>query len=190
MKKIITILCCVLLVSSLAGCGNKKENTSTGTDTTTTVESNTIGDIFKDNISYEFTDDYIKVVTEEYVYESTITSEVHEKLDAVDFFDEKKDEKYAEILTALPVEKKTSRSDYKLTPEKMSDLIGKKGQELIDMGFENFGYNLSEENAVFFMGCNGYNYNVVTEEHYVESDSFFADEAFADSTIKEITEYE
>ena len=182
MKKIITILCCILLMYSLTGCGKKEENTSAGADTSAAADNNSIGDIFKDNISYEFTDDYIKVVTEEYVYESTITSEVHEKLDAVDFFDEKKDEKYAEILTALPVEKKTPRSDYKLTPEKMSELIGKKGQELIDMGFENFGYNLSEENAVFFMGCNGYNYNVVTEEHYDESDSFFADEAFAEST--------
>ena len=119
-----------------------------------------------------------------------MNKEIYEKLDAVDFFDEKRDEKYADILTALPIEKKTLRSEYELTPDKIAKLIGKKGQELVNMGFQNVGYNLSGENAVFFMECNGYFYNVITEEHYNENDSFFADETFATSTIKDITDYE
>lgn len=187
MKKLFTILLTMLLMLSLFGCTKKDEpidgGPGIGIDT-----SDTIGAVFKNNISYQITDEYVKVVTNDYVYEATLNSDISDKLDAIDFFDEKKDEKYAEILLALPIEKTTLRSEYKLSAEKIASLIGKKGKELVDMGYESVGYNLSEENAVFFMECNGYTYSVVVDEHYTESDSFFAEEVFPDSTIKEIRE--
>ena len=188
MKKLLTILCTLLLMLSLFACSKKQEEPIDGGHNIGTDNSNTIGAIFKDNIAYEISDEHIKVVTNDYVYEATMNSDIIDRLNAIDFFDEKKDEKYAEILLDLAFEKKTPRSEYELTDEKIANLIGKKGKELVDMGFENVGYNLSEENAVFFMECNGYTYSVVVEEHYNDSDSFFAEEVFSDSTIKEIRE--
>lgn len=188
MKKLFTFLFSILLILSLFACSNKQEEPIDGGHNIGTDNSNTIGAIFKDNIAYEISDEHIKVVTNDYVYEATMNSDINDRLNAIDFFDEKKDEKYAEILLDLSIEKKTPRSEYELTDEKIADLIGKKGKELVDMGYESVGYNLSEENAVFFMGCNGYTYSVVVDEHYTESDSFFAEEVFPDSTIKEIRE--
>ena len=187
MKKFLITVCTIVLTMSLVACSKKEDTISSSA--TIASDTDSIGGVFKDCVGYELTDEYIKVITDEYVYESTMTETVHDELDAVDFFDEKRDEKYADILTALPIEKKTLRSEYALTPEKIANLIGKKGQELIDMGYESVGYNLSEENAIFFMECNGYTYNVVTEEHYEDNESFFSEEAFADSTIKDITEF-
>ena len=103
--------------------------------------------------------------------------------------DEKKNEKYAEVLSVVAIDKKTLRSESKLSADEIASLIGKKGQELIDKGFENYGYYMNkDENSQFMMGKNGYNYNVTVEEKYENDDSIDGTELFSKSTIKEITE--
>ena len=77
----------------------------------------------------------------------------------------------------------------KLSADEIASLIGKKGQELIDKGFENYGYYMNkDENSQFMMEKNGYNYNVTVEEKYENDDSIDSTELFSKSTIKEITE--
>ena len=188
MKKLLTVLCALLCVLSLAACAKKEENVPAGGDTSSEV--NNIGDCFRmETLGYEIDDNNIKVITDEYVYEGTMTPELYDKLNEIDFFDEKMNEKYAEVLSVVAIDKKTLRSESKLSADEIASLIGKKGQELIDKGFENYGYYMNkDENSQFMMGKNGYNYNVTVEEKYENDDSIDGTELFSKSTIKEITE--
>ena len=185
MKKLLVVLCAILCVLALAGCAKKTEPETDGKDTNSGEIAN-MGDAFAINTGYEMDESYLKIITEEYVYEANMTPGLYDKLNEIDFFAEDRDAKYAEILSVLPIEKKTLRSEFKLTDDQIAALIGKKGQEMIDMGFECYGYNLNEENAQFFMDRNGYFYNVTVEEHYDDTDDFFSYEAFSQSTIKQI----
>ena len=189
MKKLLTILCTILCLLTLGACASQNEQS--GENNTSEVKN--MGDAIlaqlESNVSgWEMTSDHIKVITDDYVYEATLTPELSEKLDAIDFMAEDRDQKYAEILAALPVEKATPRSEFALTDEKIASLIGKKGQELLDLGYEYYGYNLGEQNAQFFIYNNGYNYTVTVEEHYDDSDTFDAMEVLPTSTIKDIQE--
>lgn len=198
MKKIlVAIMTLVLALSLLASCsGSSNQGGSSDSSTEesaaeepSTPEPKTIGEAITAGLdgevfSYSYGEDYIKVVNDDYVCEATMTPEVYEKLEEVDFFAEDKDAQYAEILSELAVEKVELRSESQLTEEEKAALIGKKGKELQDLGFENYGYSLSPEQAIFIMDRNGYTYNVEVEEIYEDSDDFDSTEVFAESTIK------
>lgn len=192
MKKIFTLLCTFCMMCCLVACGGNSQNTSSEPK-----ENNftTMGEAYQDSLDdrisgYEMSESYIKILSDDYVYEGTMTPELYAKINAIDFMADDKDEQYVEILKEVPIEKKTLRSESKLTDEQISSLIGKKGQELIDMGFTNFGYNTGEANTVFFMDKNGYSYHVKVEEKYSDDDLMDSMTVFAESTIKEITEEE
>ena len=189
MKKIITLLCALLCILTLAGCSKNEETKPAGNNDTS--EINTLGDAIMagkdgDHFGYSITEDHIKVITDEYIYEASLTKELSDQLFELDNTAEDHDEQMAKLLADLPFETKVLRSESALTEEQMTSLVGKKGQELLDMGFENYGYNLSEENAVFFIDRNGYGYNVTVEEHFEDNDQFDDYEAFSQATIKEI----
>lgn len=188
MKKIITILTLALCMV-LPACGTQSNSSSTSPSS---EPYKTMGEAMiqsgKSNVfGYSFGDGHIKIVTDDYVCEASLSQEVQDKLNAVEFDADDRDEQFVEILKDVPVEKIELRSESKLTDEQISSLIGKKGQELLDLGFEYYGYNLTEENAQFFLDKNGYSYMVVMEEHYDESDDMDATEVIGKSTIKEIT---
>lgn len=186
-NRFLMIICMAMFMISLSACQAADDTKPTG------KEPQSIGEVILSGANSEYyaseiTEDYIRVVNDDYVCESKMTPEIYAKLEEVDFFAEDKDQQYAEILKDYPIDKLELRSDSQLSEEEMKNLIGKSGQELLDMGFENFGYNLNEENAVFFMDRNGYSYNVVVEESFEETDDFDAYEAFGKSTIKEFAE--
>lgn len=183
MKKIICIL---LFVLCLTGCAKQEPKAEPAIP----KEMSTIGDAILAGIDdeyygYEISEDYIRVVNDDYVCEATLTKELQEKLDAVDFFAEDKDQQYAEILKDLPIEKMEPRSASALTEDEMKQLIGKKGQDILDLGYSCYGYNLSEENGIFFIEKDGYCYQVVVEEHVIEEDTMDTSEVFSQCTIKE-----
>lgn len=186
-NKFLMIICMAMFMISLSACQQESDTKPTG------KEPQSIGEVILSGANSEYyaseiTEEYIRVVNDDYVCESKMTPEIYAKLEEVDFFAEDKDQQYAEILKDYPIDKLELRSDSQLSEEEMKNLIGKSGQELLDMGFENFGYNLNEENAVFFMDRNGYSYNVVVEESFEETDDFDAYEALGKSTIKEFAE--
>lgn len=188
MKKIITILTLALCMV-LPACGTQSNSSSTSPSS---EPYKTMGEAMaqsrKSNVfGYSFGEGHIKIMTDDYVCEASLSQEVQDKLNAIEFDADDRDEQFVEILKDVPVEKIELRSESKLTDEQISSLIGKKGQELLDLGFEYYGYNLNEENAQFFLDKNGYSYTVVMEEHYDESDDMDATEVIGKSTIKEIT---
>lgn len=188
MKKTITILCATLCMLLLPACATQSNQASTST---ASEPYKTMGEAMshsgKDNFfGYSIGEGRIKIMTDEYVCEAPLTDDLQAKLDAIPFDADDKDEQYAEILKDVPVESIELRANSQLTDEQRSSLIGKKGQELLDLGFEYYGYNLSEENAQFFLDKNGYTYIVVMEEHYEERDDMDPTELISKSTIKEI----
>ena len=184
MKKRIVLFLIVLGMITLVACGSKDTPKPTGKPTTMgealllTEDSEVSG--------YEMDEEHIKVITDEYVCEAPMTKELYALIEEVPFDAEDSLQQYAKILSDLKIEKLELRADSQLTDEQISSLIGKKGQEMLDMGFESYGYNMSDEWTIFFMDRNGYTYNVTTEEIYQDSDDFDSTETFAESTIKSI----
>ena len=192
MKKLLTLLCAVLCILTLSACAAPAQPTPAQPETPA-VELNTMGDAIRAGVdgnyySYSVTENHIQVVTDDYVCEADLTPELYEKLNAIDFFAEDKDEQYAEILNDLPIASKEPRNNSKLTDEQISSLVGKKGQELLDMGYECFGWNLNGENAKFFLQKNGFDYYVTFEEHWDETDDMDTEALIGQSTIKEISD--
>ena len=192
MKKLLSVLCALLCVLSLAGCAKNNEQAPSGNESAPAAQApKTMGDAILLGLessvySNEISPEYIKVVTDDYVCESTMTAELYAELDKIDFFAEDKDKQYAEVLKDLPIEKLSLRSESALSEDDMKALVGKKGQEMIDMGFEYYGHYHDDKMTQFFVQKNGYNYKVSVEEQFDIKDDTDVSALFAESTIKTV----
>ena len=129
----------------LPACGTQSNSSSTSPSS---EPYKTMGEAMaqsrKSNVfGYSFGEGHIKIMTDDYVCEASLSQEVQDKLNAIEFDADDRDEQFVEILKDVPVEKIELRSESKLTDEQISSLIGKKGQELLDLVFEYYGYNLN-----------------------------------------------
>ncbi len=121
-----------------------------------------------------------------YRVEAEIPSDISAQLDAIDFFDEKRDEKYEALLSPLPVTRMGDLSACRLTPAELDALAGKTGQELLDMGFEyGSGYSFWETTQ-FYMDHGLFSYTVYMNEKVPEMEDYDAvlDELFRPMTVQ------
>ncbi len=121
-----------------------------------------------------------------YRVEAEIPSDISAQLDAIDFFDEKRDEKYEALLSPLPVTRVGDLSACRLTPAELDALAGKTGQELLDMGFEyGSGYSFWETTQ-FYMDHGLFSYIVYMNEKVPEMEDYDAvlDELFRPMTVQ------
>ncbi len=81
------------------------------------------------------------------------------ELFALEFDDEKYEEKLAALVADVPVDSVTNLNDGIPTQEEMDKIIGKTGQELIDEGWSNHGYNL--ETMEFYCDHDVYSFIIV-----------------------------
>ena len=123
-----------------------------------------------------------------YRVEAAVPADVAEKLDAIDFFDEKRDEKYEALLSPLPVTRVGDLSACLVPQEELDALVGVTGQELLDLGFEfGMGYSFWESTQ-FFMDNGLFSYTVYMNEKVPEMDDYDAviEELFAPMTVQKI----
>lgn len=142
MKKLLTVLLIALLILSAAAC-SKNTPAAAAVDP---AQWKTLGDIW----DFEFCrsgieeDVYIRVFKADdgyYRVETDVSQDVTEKLDAIGFFDEAKNEKEKALMKDLPVKTVINLSEVLLSESDLDALAGKTGQELLDMGFVPQGSN-------------------------------------------------
>ncbi|MBQ6358757.1 MAG: hypothetical protein IJI97_07410, partial [Clostridia bacterium] len=123
-----------------------------------------------------------------YRVEADITQDVMEQLDAIDFFDEARDEKQEALLSPLPVTRVGDLSACMIPQEGLDALVGLTGEELLDLGFEyGMGYSFWDATQVFVN--NGlFSYTVYFNEKVPEMDDYddVLDELFRSMTVQKV----
>ena len=123
-----------------------------------------------------------------YRVEADIPADIAAQLDAIDFFDEKRDEKYEALLSPLPVKRVGDLSACQLSQAELDALVGKTGQELLDMGFDyGAGYSFWDS-PQFFMNNGLFSYTVYMNEKVPEMEDYDAvlDELFRPMTVQKV----
>lgn len=123
-----------------------------------------------------------------YRVEAPITPEIQEQLDAIDFFDEDRDEKEKALLGPLPVSRVGDIAACTPSEEELAALVGMTGQELMDMGFEQgMGYNFFDK-AEFYLTKDLFEYHVYFNEKVPEMEDYDAvlDEILASLTVAKV----
>ena|GEM_PF-3133603 len=139
--------------------------------------SSTTEDMFI--IAFELNGSYYRV-------EAALPEEIGEQLEAIDFFDEEKEQKELALLGALPVTRVGDLSACRPSQEALDALVGKTGRELVDMGFEQgMGYSFWDK-AEFYLIKDLFEYHVYFNEKVPEMEDYDAvlDEILASLTVE------
>ena len=183
MKKLLTLLFVSMMFIGLAGCGQGKKDEPV----TPTGEIKTMGDLFRVGyIGFEYDIESFVIETEDTVYELTMTPELHEKLEAVDFFAEDRDEKFAEILSDYPFEKETKKADLLLSEEQLAAYVGKPGKALLDDGFTVNACFYGENETTYYVNKDYNGYTVVCDGKLVNAEDVNMDEELSNMVVKSI----
>lgn len=192
MRKLLAVLFALLLLVSLSACGKggNEEEKGKGFNPDT---MKTMGDVLSvdiDGSGWEMGEDYMVIVQygDNFLhrYSAHLSSDIYERLDAIDFFDEQRNEKYVEILKEVPVEKYEDLSDKLPDEEKLNSFVGKTGQELLDMGATSSGYMLDGDNAQFFLDIGLFEYLFTFNEHVEYSEDLDEEEVLKTLTVKSV----
>ena len=123
-----------------------------------------------------------------YRVEAEVPTDVAAQLDAIDFFDEQRDEKQEALLGPLPVVRVGDLSAIIPAQEELDALIGMTGQDLLDLGFEyGMGYSFWEATD-FYLTRGLVEYVVTFNEKVPEMEDYDAvlDELFRSMTVKKV----
>jgi hypothetical protein len=141
----------------------------------------TLGDVFarQPSPSYGMSEkEYVCVFDVDGVYyrvEADISPEIYEQLNAIDFFDAERDQKYAELLKDLPVRRVADLSAGIPPQEELDMLVGTTGEELLQMGFEyGSGYSFNDK-AELYLVMGIYEYHVYFNETVPQREDYEAD---------------
>ena len=107
-----------------------------------------------------------------YRVEAEIPADVYEKLDAIDFFDETREEQEQALLSPLPVTRVGDLSNGIPAKEELDALVGLTGQDLLEMGFEyGSGYSFWDK-AEMYLVQGLYEYHVYFNEKVPEMENY------------------
>ena len=180
MKRIAVLLLAVLMLLSLAACGQEKPAPKP-------EEIKTLGDAMAVESPYAYSsyDDQNYV----YVFElggtpmraiAVMTDELSAQSSDIDA----DPMELMEQISALPVEKLEDLSSYIPTQAELDALKGKTGQELLDEGFEINGYRIDGKHTEYTLDKGMIEYTVVFNETVRLDDSFDEGEAIKPLTVK------
>ncbi len=195
MRRAVAAAVAVLAAVSLCACGGQSgQGTAQGSGSGQAAEIATLADAFAQECSgssWGYSDRAFV-----YVYETEdggawrvvalMDEKMHDELDAVDIFDEDHDQKIREIAGAMKVE---SVEDLMagVTPQaELDKLVGRKGQELLDEGYELAGWYVFDDEAAFFLNKGYYQYRVHVEEKLEGGDDYDGDGEFPGLTVKDV----
>lgn len=174
MKKLLTVLLIALLIFSAAACSKNAEPAASAADP---AQWKTIGDIWAfESDGYGIEESrYIRIIIADGVYyrvETDIPQEVEDQIDAIDFFDETREEQEKELLKDLPIQTIINLSEVLLSQSDLDALAGKTGQELLDMGFVpqgSYGFSTQDQISWASLEKGPFVYDVTFKE-YVDVD--------------------
>ena len=107
-----------------------------------------------------------------YRVEADIPADVYEKMDAIDFFDETREEQEQVLLSPLPVTRVGNLSDGIPSQDELDALVGLTGQDLLDMGFAyGSGYSFWDK-AEMYLVQGLYEYHVCFNERVPERENY------------------
>lgn len=187
MKKIIALFLCIIIAVSLVSCGTADTPKKDAMD----LDSiKTLGDYFKlekDDGGFGYNNEYyiavFKIGENTYRVAAKLTESVYNKMEEVDFFDEKRDEKFETILKDVEVFLVEDLEKYVPTDAELDALKGKTGQELLDEDFYECGYNFWDE-QYFYMTQGMIEYKIYFNEQVTLADGEDLD---VEETIKNMT---
>ena len=203
MKRIIALfLVAMISVAILTSCGGQKEGNSGNSGSSGSDASSSELSISKFGEAFEARDE---AGIEEWAYTESqfiyafenegvtyraiadLSPELYEKMEAIDFFDEKRDEKIKDLLSDVDVQTFENLS-LLIPPQQETDkLVGKTWGELYDDGWSYWFYNVDTMEAGLTHGVLGYTAKFNYDGPKLENtDDFDFDEAFKDLTISEI----
>ena len=186
MKKTVLILITILTLCLFNGCGGEKQEAASASGSAGQVDLSslkTIGDAMtfegKDEETVQrstYNGKYIYVFTvggNAYRVTADLSSDLEEKIYALEF-DDDYDKNEAALVQDLPISTAEDLSEQILSQEELDALVGKTGQELMDMGWRSGSfYNWAEKEAWLEYGPYAYSIHFdgedVTEEN---SDDF------------------
>ena len=123
-----------------------------------------------------------------YRIEAVIPADIAAQLDAIDFFDEQRDQKYEALLSPLPITRVGDLSAILPAQEELDALVGMTGQELLDLGFE-FGAGYSFwESTDFYLTRGLVEYQVTFREKMPQMEDYddVLEELFGPLTVQKV----
>ena len=156
MKKSLIIVLCIALMIALTGCrrgsGSRDQTGAVG------LEFNTVADCYavkaqeeldsldEQHYVYMFKDNgmLIRVIAD-------VTADVYNKVESLNMDDKDYDVKKRELLSPLAVTKVEDLSGRLLSEQRLKDLIGKTGEELLNEGLKVFAYHGDEGGSQVIM---------------------------------------
>lgn len=191
MKKVLSVLLVILLtLSVLAGCGKTAQPTASAA--VSVEDCKTMNDVFalenKQNEQTALYGDYFIYAFEldgtYYQAIAEITEDIEDALWALDWADPDHDAKQAELIGPKELIRLVNLSDEIIPQEELDALVGKTGQDLLDDGWYNSGWNL--DNMEFWMNKGAFSYTVIMEGE-VGNYEDFDDEDLGALVIKSVT---
>ena len=185
MKKIIALFICICTILCLVACGSANEK-EVDIDSIKTIED--VYKLSKENEAYSISlKYYVSVFSHKgivYRVVAEINQQIYDDLDKIDFYDDKKDEKYLAILKDCKIVKVENLTAQLPTAEDMKAYEGKTGQDLLDEEFYDEGYDLNGQ--VFFMRKGIADLYVYFNETVENPDDLSTEELIKDLTVKKI----
>ena len=193
MKKLLVLFVTVMLTLFIVGCARPVAEV----DNEAVKNAKTLGDVYAieglEENGYTYNDEKMAILFmgEEAIYKfyAKMTKDAYDKLDAIDFFDENREEKYREIFKELVIEKVEDLFKTIPTQEELDKLIGKTGQELLNDDFYYDGHSFYEE-TMYYLDKGNFEYEVVFNEtvDWEELPEDFDGEEFLTTlTVKKVT---
>lgn len=190
MKKIIALLFCVIIAASLVSCVTVVDPTDKDPIDPSSIK--TLGDYFaldKESDSWGYGEDnfiaVFKYGEKMYRVAANLTTDIYNKMEEIDFFDDKRDEKLQAILKDVEVSISEDMEKYIPTDTDLKAFEGKTGQQLLDDGFYETGYALWDE-QYFYMSHGMIEYKIFFNEKItvVDGEDLDVEETIKNMTVK------
>lgn len=118
-----------------------------------------------------------------------MTKDVYDKMEAVDLSNPDNMDKRDELAFGLKVSKAEDLSDQIPSQEELDQMIGKKGQDLLDEGFVSSQSDLGSDNPVYVLAQGPFSYEFTFNEKVEYDDNTDADEVLKGLTVKSVKYY-
>lgn len=199
MKKFSKIVMALMLVGAIvfafAACSSSGDSAQGGSASADIVSAQTLGDIISHDGVEQLQTAFFKT---KYVYVFSLDGknyraiadcdeETGNAVFELDFSDSDYDQKLADLISPLAVEKCELLDDYILPQEELDKLVGKTGEELLNDGWR-MGMSYNIEDLAFDMEKDCWAYRIAFDGAPMETtDDFDAEEAIKALTVKSVT---
>ena len=197
-KRFSVILALLIALSMSAGCGQTGAGSGSSSEPTAAVSTEaiesfkTVGDVLalentQNTQSAAYEDTFVYVFDLDgtiYRVIAAIPEEISGKVQALDAIDPDYNDKLAELVSPLEIDRYENISSMIPSQEELDTLVGKTGQDLLDDGWINSGYNL--DTMEFFMDHGMFSYTVVFDGKLEQSDDLDAEKEIRPLTIRSV----